>query len=71
MTFALVMTTVAESHPPAHAKYFVKRDGQLFTAIPCYRHMPWWVVQHLDGTEGPPVPMCDTDEWCREVSVQP
>lgn len=60
--------TVAESHPPPHARYVVLRDGLWFTAMPCYgMHEPWWVVRTMavsyPGVEAELVAMRDTDRW--------
>lgn len=56
-----------EQHPPPHAKYVVKRNGNLFTATPCYfGHKSWWVVRLMPEdwpNEADPVPMLDDDEW--------
>lgn len=57
------MKVVGEDLPPAHARYLVGRDGQFFTATPCYgMHSPWWVVLTMAG-EAEPVPMREGDEW--------
>jgi hypothetical protein len=56
-------TVVGQIHPDPHAKYFVRRDGYIVVATPCYgMHHPWWVVKTLEG-EAEPVRMADTDEW--------
>lgn len=50
--------------PVRGMKHIVIRDGQLFTATPCYgMHEPWWVVMGMAG-EIDPVVMRETDQWC-------
>lgn len=54
---------IEDCTPPRYTN-IIKRNGLIFTACPCYgMHHPWWVVRHLDGSEGPPVNMEDSDEW--------
>lgn len=58
---------VKDRQPPPHARYYVRRNGLIFTATPCYgMHRPWWVVRLMQDNwpnEADPEPMRDTDEW--------
>lgn len=56
--------TIKDEHPRPHARYEIRRDNRIYTATPCYgMHHPWWVPMKIDGKEGDPVLMLDTDEW--------
>jgi hypothetical protein len=58
---------VEEAHPPRHARHAVIRDGNVFTATPCYgMHEPWWVVRTMAKAwpnEADPVAMKPDDLW--------
>jgi len=57
-------TFIADAQPRPHAKYLVRRNGNVHTVTPCYGlHPPWWVPTAIDGLEYEPVTMLDTDEW--------
>lgn len=54
---------VIEEHPEPHKKYIVLRDGNFFTATPCYgMHTPWWIVTTMTG-EDKPVEFKNFDKW--------
>ena len=52
------MIKISKEYPPAHSKYIVKRNENLFTAT------PWWVQTIMDGSEIEPVYILKEDEWC-------
>jgi hypothetical protein len=56
---------ISEAHPPAHAKYLVRREGTVFTATPLYGlHEPAWVVRIMgEAYEAHPERMLPDDEW--------
>jgi len=58
------MTKIKDEHPPRGLKCFVRRDGEYFTATPCYgMHEPWWVVTIMSPSNADPQAMLDSDEW--------
>lgn len=55
--------TVDGDFPRPHARYFVRRENEIFTATPCYgMHEPWWVPRLL-GKESEPITMLVTDKY--------